>query len=98
MFEERMKKYNFHLVSPNFKSTSKGKSVKKLHKISDELFNDHTIKDGLGSFEQIIEKIEKLSPDIIESGAKKAIEMITQKNDKLRLLSSLNNWFIFQKG
>ena len=99
MFKDFMKLYKFKLVKPNLRGKFSGIFDKE----------DYVIEDGLGSFETIINNLPKLSSKDpllkdknIEMKKKRgpyyeANKMNTKNNDLLKQLSSLNNWFIFQK-
>ena len=56
-------------------------------------------KDGFGGFELIINELEKLySKDLsLKNYYPEAFGLLKEKNKLLSDLSSLNNWFIFQK-
>ena len=56
-------------------------------------------QDGFGGFELIINELEKLySKDLsLKNYYPEAFGLLKEKNKLLRDLSSLNNWFIFQK-
>ena len=62
----------------------------------------------MGSFGQIIDNLQKLSEkdplikkskgnELIQGPFHKALEIDKPEYEQLKLLSSLNNWFIFQK-
>ena len=91
MFIDIMKEYNFHLVRPGNKKSSSARNILNSKDIS--------TADGLGSFDRIIEALPKLQSS--DRDLKKfyggALRMSIQKNQPLRVLSSLNNWFIFQR-
>ena len=89
MFIDIMKEYNFHLVRP------------KLHPKLSGIFDQKEMSyaDGFGGFEKIIDALPSLqSKDTdLKKFYPEAMRMGIQKNHQMRLLSSLNNWFIFQK-
>ena len=91
MFIDIMKEYNFHLVRPGNKESSSARNILNSKDIS--------TTDGLGSFDKIIDALPKLQSS--DRDLKKfyggALRMSIQKNQPLRVLSSLNNWFIFQR-
>ena len=71
---------------------------KKLSGIFDK--KEMSYADGFGGFEKIIEALPSLqSKDAdLKKFYPEAMRMTIQKHDKMRLLSSLNNWFVFQKS
>jgi len=79
----------------NFKLVQKIPNIKKEY--SNLFRSDYFTKDGLGSFERIIEKIPEInqSDTMFHKRYSEANEMVL--NTELKLLSSLNNYFIFQK-
>jgi hypothetical protein len=89
MFVDMMKVYRFKLVKPDLKGIYSG------------IFNkeEYCISEGLGNFGQIIEDLPKLASKdkLLKTTYQSASEINMKKNDKLKELSSLNNWFIFQK-
>ena len=89
MFVDMMKVYRFKLVKPDLKGIYSG------------IFNkeEYGISEGLGNFGQIIEDLPKLASKdkLLKTTYQSASEINMKKNDKLKELSSLNNWFIFQK-
>jgi len=99
LFKELMEEYRFKLVTPELKGNNSG------------IFNKEKYYDepGLGSFDKIIDELQSLSgkdpllKDINkELNTRKgpyceALKINMLKNEKLKKLSSLNNWFIFQK-
>jgi len=89
MFIDYMKLYRFKLVSPELKGIYSG------------IFNKEqfSLRDGLGNFEQIIDKLPQLGEKnkILKTIYSQANEINLDKNSKLKQLSSLNNWFIFEK-
>ena len=99
MFKDFMKLYKFKLVKPNLRGKFSGIFDNK----------DYVIEEGLGSFETIINNLPKLSskdPLLKDKNTEmkkkrgpyyEANKMNTKNNDLLKQLSSLNNWFIFQK-
>ena len=98
MFIDIMKEYNFKLVKPKLRGVHSG--------IFDA--DKYTVKDGLGSFGSIIEHLNQLSEkDILLKKNKQnnkikgpyydALKMNSKENHMLKVLSELNNWFIFQK-
>ena len=96
MFKEKMNEYRFKLVEPELKGSNSG------------IFNkdSYCIENGLGSFSEIIHHLDQLSNkdsllknklSKIKAPFHKALEINKKENEKLKLLSSMNNWFIFQK-
>lgn len=99
LLKDMMKEYNFKLVNPQLRGSNSG------------IFNKekYTIEEGLGNFSQIIDELNNLSgrdpllkSNKEDSKIKKgpyniATDILKKENEKLRKLSSLNNWFIFQK-
>jgi len=88
-FIDIMKEYNFELISPNFKGKFSGIFDNK----------DFSYKKGLGGFEQIIKRLQNLaSKDTsIKKFYPESLNILKEENIPLQQLSSLNNWFIFQK-
>lgn len=60
---------------------------------------DLSYADGLGGFEKMIDNLEALySKDLsLKQYFPEAFGLLKENNKLLRDLSSLNNWFIFQK-
>jgi hypothetical protein len=89
LFIEIMKEYDLVLSKPDVKKDFKGFFDNK----------DLSYIDGLGGFEKMIEYLEKLySKDLsLKQYFPEAFGLIKPKNKLLTELSSLNNWFIFQK-
>jgi len=91
LLKEMMKLYRFKLVSPELNGNYSG------------IFNkdEYSLEPGLGSFGKIIENIRKLSEKdtLLKQGGPyhRSVEINKKENEKLGVLSSLNNWFIFQK-
>ncbi|MAD57228.1 MAG: hypothetical protein CMK44_01465 [Porticoccus sp.] len=98
MFKNIMEEYRFRPVKPQLKGINRG------------IFDNekYLTGDGMGSFEEIIDNLDKLSEkdplikksrqnSLIKGPYYKALEINNKENEKLKLLSSLNNWFIFQK-
>ena len=91
LLKDMMKLYKFKPVKLDLKGIHNG------------IFNkeEYSIEDGIGSFEQIIDKINDLSQKdiLLKPGGpyNKALDINHSKNNKLKILSSLNNWFIFEK-
>lgn len=96
MLKDIMKEYRFKLVKPKLKGLNNG------------IFNkdNYCIEDGMGNFSEIIEKLNELSnkdPLLKENKGRnngpfrRSLEINKKENEKLKTLSSLNNWFIFQK-
>ena len=97
-FKDIMKEYRFKLVTPKFRGINRG------------IFDNqkYLLEDGLGSFEQIVHNIDKISEkdplikkslqnELVKGPYYKALEINNVEYEKLKVLSSLNNWFIFQK-
>ena len=97
-FKDIMKEYRFKLVTPNFRGINRG------------IFDNqkYLLEDGLGSFEQIINNIDKIAEkdplikkslqnELVKGPYYKALEINNVQYEKLKVLSSFNNWFIFQK-
>ena len=97
-FKDIMKEYRFKLVTPKFRGINRG------------IFDNqkYLLEDGMGSFGQIIDNIDKLAEkdplikkslknELVKGPFYKALEINDVEYDKLKLLSSFNNWFIFQK-
>ena len=89
MFIEIMKEYDLVLAKPDMKKDFKGFFDNK----------DLSYTDGLGGFEKMIDNLEGLySKDLsLKQFFPEAFGLLKDKNKLLRDLSSLNNWFIFQK-
>ena len=92
MFIEIMKEYNFSLVNPTLKGKYSG--------IFDNV--KFSYMKGWGGFEQILKNLQNLSSKDSDINPrtghyKGALEMLKEENHPLVELSSLNNWFIFQK-
>ena len=89
LFIETMKEYDLVLAKPDVKKDFKGFFDNK----------DLSYTDGLGGFEKMIDNLEALySKDLsIKQYFPESFGLLKQKNKLLRDLSSLNNWFIFQK-
>ena len=91
LLKEMMKLYKFKLVSPELRGVYNG------------LFNkeEYSLEPGLGSFGKIIDNLGKLSEKdtLLKPGGpySKSMAINRKDNEKLKLLSSLNNWFVFQK-
>jgi hypothetical protein len=89
MFVDMMKVHRFKLVKPDLKGIYSG------------IFNkdDFCSGEGLGNFGQIIENLPKLASKdrLLKTTYQAANEINMKKNEKLKELSSLNNWFVFQK-
>lgn len=89
MLVDMMKVYRFKLVKPELKGIYSG------------IFNkeEFCVGEGLGNFGQIIENLPKLvnKDKLLKTTYQSANEINMKKNEKLKELSSLNNWFIFQK-
>ena len=84
-----IKEYDLELAKPNFKKDYK------------EFFDNEDLKytDGFGGFEMMIQHLEKLySKDLtLKQYYPEAFGLLKVENKLLRDLSSLNNWFIFEK-
>ena len=91
-----MREYHFRLVKPKLKGLNSG------------IFNkdNYSIEDGLGNFSEIINKLNELSskdPLLKKNNSgkdgpfRRSLEINKKENEKLKVLSSLNNWFIFEK-
>jgi hypothetical protein len=89
MFIEMMKEYDLVLAKPDVKKDFKG--------FFDN--SDLSYMDGLGGFEKMINNLEALySKDLsLKQYFPEAFGLLKPNNKLLRDLSSLNNWFIFQK-
>ena len=89
MFIELMKEYGFSLTNPQLKGKQSG--------IFDQ--KDFTYQPGMGGFDQIISKLSNLSSKDprIKKYHSDALQILSKENGLLRKLSSLNNWFVFQK-
>ena len=89
LFIEMMKEYDLVLAKPDVKKDFKG------------FFDnaDLSYRDGLGGFEKMIDNLEALySKDLsLKQYFPEAFGLLKESNKLLRDLSSLNNWFIFQK-
>jgi len=89
MFIDFMKLYRFKPVSPELSGIYSG------------IFNkeEFNFKGGIGNFGQIIDKLPSLSEKnkLLKTTYVESNEINMKKNEKLKILSSLNNWFIFQK-
>ena len=89
LFIEIMKEYDLVLAKPEVKKEFRG------------LFDnaDLSYQDGLGGFEKMINNLEGLySKDLsLKQFFPEAFGLLKEKNNLLRELSGLNNWFIFQK-
>ena len=89
MFIEMMKEYDLVLAKPDVKKEFMG--------FFDNV--DLSYTDGLGGFEKMIDNLEALySKDLsLKQYFPEAFGLLKESNKLLRDLSSLNNWFIFQK-
>jgi len=89
LFIEMMKEYDLVLAKPDVKKDFKGFFDNK----------DLSYTDGLGGFEKMIDNLEGLySKDLsLKQYFPESFGLLKEKNKLLRDLSSLNNWFIFQK-
>lgn len=91
LLKDMMKLYKFRPVKPDLRGMFNG------------IFNkeEYSLEDGIGSFETIIENLNKLSSKdtLLKSGGpyNKSLDINKKENEKLKVLSSLNNWFIFEK-
>ena len=91
LLKDMMKLYKFRPVKPDLRGMFNG------------IFNkeEYSLEDGIGSFETIIENLNKLSSKdpLLKSGGPyhKSLDINKKENEKLKGLSSLNNWFIFEK-
>ena len=89
MFIEIMKEYDLVLAKPEMKKDFKN------------FFDNYNYSymDGLGGFERIINDLDNLySKDLsLKQFFPEAFGILKEKNNLLRELSGLNNWFIFQK-
>ena len=87
MFIDIMKEYDLYLIKPKFKINHQG------------IFDEFQYIDGLGGFEQIINELNKLySKDLdLKQYFPESFNLLKKENKLLKELSSLNNWFIFQK-
>ena len=65
------------------------------------IFYEDLLTDGYGDFEKIINQLSSIKTydkDLQKQGKyEKSMEILNKSNEKLRLLSSLNKYFIFQK-
>ena len=92
MFIDIMKEYNFVLVNPKLEGKYSG--------IFDNV--KFSYARGLGGFDQLLKNLQNLSSKDPELNPrtghfKDALNMLKKENHPLAELSSLNNWFIFQK-
>jgi len=89
MLIDLMKEYGFRLETPALKGKHSG--------IFDH--RDFTYRPGLGGFDQFLSQLASLaSKDTrIKRSHAEALQMLEPENGGLRELSTLNNWFIFQK-
>lgn len=91
LLKDMMKLYKFRPVKLDLRGIYNG------------IFNkdEYSLEDGIGSFGTIIDNLNKLSQKdtLLKSGGPyhKSLEINKQSNEKLKGLSSLNNWFIFEK-
>ena len=83
-----MKEYHFRLATPKSKACSQIFDTK-----------EHTYKQGLGGFEQILASLQNRSShdQSLKNYYKEALDLIRPENEELRTLTNLNNWFIFEK-
>ena len=89
MFIEIMKEYDLVLAKPEME-----KDYKRF--FGNE---NYSYMDGLGGFERIINDLNNLySKDLsLKQFYPEAFGLLKEKNNLLRELSGLNNWFIFEK-
>jgi hypothetical protein len=84
-----MKQYDLILHKPSINKDYKG------------IFDNDSLSytDGFGGFELIVNELDKLySKDLsLKQFFPESFELLKDNNLKLKQLSSLNNWFIFQK-
>jgi hypothetical protein len=91
LLKDMMKLYKFRPVKLDLRGIYNG------------IFNkdEYSLEDGIGSFSAIIDNLNKLSQKdtLLKSGGPyhKSLEINKQSNEKLKGLSSLNNWFVFEK-
>jgi hypothetical protein len=91
LLKDMMKLYKFRPVKLDLRGIYNG------------IFNkdEYSLEDGIGSFGTIIDNLNKLSQKdtLLKSGGPyhKSLEINKQSNEKLKGLSSLNNWFVFEK-
>lgn len=91
LLKDMMKLYRFRPVKLDLRGIFNG------------IFNkdEYSIEDGIGSFESIIQNLDKLSSKdiLLKQGGPyyKSLEINKKENEKLKVLSSLNNWFVFEK-
>ena len=91
LLKDMMKLYKFRPVKPDLRGIFNG------------IFNkeEYSLEDGIGSFKTIIDNLNKLSSKdiLLKSGGPyhKSLDINKKENEKLKVLSSLNNWFIFEK-
>jgi len=88
-FRDYMEKNGFKLMSP---------TVKKRYS---KIFKQNNITKGFGDFGKVIANLTEIRDDeeVLQDGGyyEKALDIIKPELEPLRLLSSLNNYFIFQK-
>ena len=94
---------NFDLLKDMMK-LYKFKPVKlDLRGIYNGIFNkeEYSSEEGIGSFGNIIKNLNKLSEKdiLLKSGGPfhKSLDINKKENERLKVLSSLNNWFVFEK-
>ena len=59
---------------------------------------NYTYMKGIGGFEQILKGLKNMNDPLLKKYYSEALEMLKEENKMLCELSSLNNWFIFQKN
>ena len=91
LLKDMMKLYKFRPVRLDLRGIYNG------------IFNkdEYSLEEGIGSFSQIIDNLNKLADKdiLLKSGGPyhKSLEINKPVNEKLKVLSSLNNWFVFEK-
>ena len=88
MVVDIMKEYHLNLATPKSKSSSGIFDTK-----------EHTYKQGLGGFEQILSTLQNRSTrdQELKNYYSEALDLMKPENAPLRALTQLNNWFIFEK-
>ena len=96
-FSEYLVNFDFRLYGKNgFKLMSP--TVKERYS---KIFKQNNITNGFGDFGKVISNLTEIRDDeeVLQDGGyyEKALDIIKPELEPLRLLSSLNNYFIFQK-